>query len=207
MVTSFQHTPAEGDDLFVADLVSDAAAQPPEVLQEARQVALNEPLLVNRLISPSAHATGVNVTLHLPGKSITEVPEVAAHARRLADDIRAAFPGIEIHLGGLSMLNNACSEAGLQHMQTLLPLMYLAMFVIKYRLLRSLTSTLGTLLIVRPERQHGPDDRHDHCLRPDRRSHGPAGASHDRRYQEPLPPGSRGGYVHCLTAPPPGAVV
>ena len=147
-VTNFQHTRAEGDDLFVADLVSDAATQPPEVLQEARQVALNEPLLVNRLVSPSAHVTGVNVTLHFAGKSITEVPEVAAHARRLADEIRADYPDIQVYLTGLSMLNNAFSEAGLQDMQTLVPLMYLAMFVIMFWLLRSLTSTFGTLLIV-----------------------------------------------------------
>ena len=105
-------------------------------------------MLVNRLISPSAHVTGVNVTLHLPGKSITEVPDVAAHARRLADEIHAAFPDVEIYLTGLSMLNNAFSEAGLRDMQTLVPLMYLAMFVIMFWLLRSLTSTFGTLLIV-----------------------------------------------------------
>ena len=147
-VTNFQHTRAEGDDLFVADLVSDALTQPPEVLQEAREVALNEPLLVNRLVSPSAHVTGVNVTLHFAGKSITEVPEVAAHARRLADEIRAAYPDVKVYLTGLSMLNNAFSEAGLQDMQTLVPLMYLAMFVIMFWLLRSLTSTFGTLLIV-----------------------------------------------------------
>ena len=147
-VTNFQHTRAEGDVLFVADLVSAAATQPPEVLQEARQVALKEPLLVNRLISPSAHVTGVNVTLHFAGKSITEVPEVAAHARRLADEIRAAYPDIKVYITGLTMLNNAFSEAGLQDMQTLVPLMYLAMFVIMFWLLRSLTSTFGTLLIV-----------------------------------------------------------
>ena len=147
-VTNFQHTRAEGDDLFVADLVSEAATQPPEVLQEARQVALQEPLLVNRLISPSAHVTGVNVTLHFAGKSITEVPEVAAHARRLADEIRTAYPDVQVYLTGLSMLNNAFSEAGLQDMQTLVPLMYLSMFVIMFWLLRSLTSTLGTLIIV-----------------------------------------------------------
>ena len=147
-VTNFQHTRAEGDDLFVADLVSEAISQPPEVLQEARQVALKEPLLVNRLISPTAHVTGVNVTLHFAGKSITEVPEVAAHARRLADEIRAAYPDMQVYLTGLTMLNNAFSEAGLQDMQTLVPLMYLAMFVIMFWLLRSLSSTIGTLLIV-----------------------------------------------------------
>ena len=147
-VTNFQHTRAEGDDLFVADLVSDAMTQPPEVLQEAREVALNEPLLINRLISPSAHVTGINVTLHFAEKSITEVPNVAAHARRLADEIRAAYPDIDVYLTGLSMLNNAFSEAGIKDIQTLVPLMYLAMFVIMFWLLRSLTSTLGTLLIV-----------------------------------------------------------
>jgi predicted RND superfamily exporter protein len=147
-VTNFQHTRAEGDNLFVADLVSDALTQPPEALQEASEVALHEPLLVNRLISPSGHVTGVNVTLHFAEKSITEVPEVAAHARRLADEIRAAYPDIDVYLTGLSMLNNAFSEAGLQDMQTLVPLMYLAMFVIMFGLLRSLSSTFGTLLIV-----------------------------------------------------------
>ena len=147
-VTNFQHTRAEGDDLFVADLVSDAATQPPEVLQAARATALREPLLVNRLMSPSAHVTGINVTLHFAEQSITEVPEVSAHARRLADEIRAAYPDIAIYLTGLSMLNNAFSEAGLKDMQTLVPLMYLAMFVIMFGLLRSLTSTLGALLIV-----------------------------------------------------------
>ena len=147
-VTNFQHTRAEGDDLFVADLVSDATTQPPEVLQEARQVALNEPLLVNRLVSPSAHVTGINVTLQFAGKSGSELTEVAAHARRLADEIRAAYPDIQVYLSGFSMLNNAFSESGLQDIQTLVPIMYLAMFVIMFWLLRSLTSTLGTLLIV-----------------------------------------------------------
>ena len=147
-VTNFQHTRAEGDDLFVADLVANAATQPPESLQEVRDIALNEPLLVNRLVSPSGHVTGVNVTLHFAEKSLTEVPDVAAHARRLADDIRAAYPDIDVYLTGLSMLNNAFSEASLMDMQTLVPLMYLAMFLVMFWLLRSLSGTFGTLLIV-----------------------------------------------------------
>jgi predicted RND superfamily exporter protein len=147
-VTNFQHTRAVGDDLFVADLVSNALTQPPEVLQKVREITLNEPLLVNRLVSPSGHVTGVNVTLHFAEKSLTEVPDVAAHARRLAAEIRTAYPDVEVYLTGLSMLNNAFAEASLRDMQTLVPLMYLAMFVIMFWLLRSLTSTLGTLLIV-----------------------------------------------------------
>ena len=147
-VTNFQHTRAVGDDLFVADLVSNALTQPPEVLQKVRETALNEPLLVNRLVSPSGHVTGVNVTLHFAEKSLTEVPDVAAHARRLAEGIRTAYPDVEVYLTGLSMLNNAFAEASLRDMQTLVPLMYLAMFLIMFWLLRSLSGTFGTLLIV-----------------------------------------------------------
>ena len=147
-VTNFQHTRAVGDDLFVADLVSNALTQPPEILQAVREIALNEPLLVNRLVSPSGHVTGVNVTLHFAEKSINEVPDVAAHARRLADEIRAGYPDVDVYLTGLSMLNNAFSEASLMDMQTLVPLMYLAMFLVMFWLLRSLSGTFGTLLIV-----------------------------------------------------------
>ena len=76
------------------------------------------------------------------------MPDVAAHARGLADEIRAAYPDVEVYLTGLSMLNNAFSEASLMDMQTLVPLMYLAMFLVMFWLLRSLSGTFGTLLIV-----------------------------------------------------------
>ena len=147
-ITNFQHTRAEGDDLFVADLVSDALAQPPRVLLNAKRTALREPLLVRRLVSPTAHITGVNVTLQLPQKDISEVPEVAAHARRLTEEIRAAYPDIEVYLTGLVMLNNAFTEAARHDIRTLVPLMYLAIFLIMGCLLRSLSGTFATLLVV-----------------------------------------------------------
>ena len=57
-------------------------------------------------------------------------------------------------------------------------------------------------VVVRHERQHGPHDRHDHRLCPDRRSDGFAGPAHDRGHQEPLPVDPRGGYAQCLNAIP-----
>ena len=147
-VTNFQHTRVQGDDLFVADLVSDALAQPPDVLESIKRIALQEPLLVNRLVSPSGHVTGVNVTLQLAQKEITEVADVAAHARRLAADIRAAYPDMAVYLTGLAMLNNAFSEAARKDFRTLVPLMYLTIFLIMGWLLRSLSGTFATLLVV-----------------------------------------------------------
>ena len=147
-VTNFQHTRAVDDDLFVADLVSDALAQPPTALLRAKRTALREPLLVNRLVSPTARVTGVNVTLQLPQKSLSEVPEVATHARRLAAEIEATYPDIRVYLTGLVMLNNAFTEAARKDLRTLVPLMYLAIFLIMGCLLRSFSGTFGTLLVV-----------------------------------------------------------
>ena len=147
-VTNFQHTRAVGDDLFVADLVSNALSKPPEVLQEVRKIALDEPCWSTDSFRLPDTSLASNVTLHFAEKSLTEVPDVAAHARRLAEEIRTAYPDVEVYLTGLSMLNNAFAEASLRDMQTLVPLMYLAMFLIMFWLLRSVSGTFGTLLIV-----------------------------------------------------------
>ncbi len=147
-VTNFQHTRADGDDLIVADLVTEALNQAPEALAGAQQIALREPLLLDRLISPSAHVTGVNVTLQLPGKDVSEVTTAAAKARQLAAETREAYPGLAIYLTGVTMLNNAFSESARRDMAQLVPIMYLAMLIIMFWLLRSVSGTVATLFVI-----------------------------------------------------------
>ena len=83
-ITNFQHTSADGDDLRVEDLVPDAQTLSDDQLRRKQAIATADPLLVNRLISPDASVTGVNVTVQLPGRHLGEVPEVADAARALA---------------------------------------------------------------------------------------------------------------------------
>ena len=147
-VTNFQHSHAEGDDLVVEDLVTDAARLSPDELDRARRLALAEPALLNRLISPHADVTGVNVTLQLPGEDPAEVREPVDRARQLAQRIEAEHPGIEIHLTGLVMLNNAFFESAMNDMATLVPAMYVVLIVMMALLLRSLAGTLATVVVV-----------------------------------------------------------
>ena len=111
-VTNFQHSEADGDDLIVADLVEDAEAIDSGGLAKARRIALNEPLLKNRLISSDGKYAGINVTIQLPGESITEVPTTAAAALALADSIENKYPGTEIYVTGIVMINNAFVTSG-----------------------------------------------------------------------------------------------
>jgi uncharacterized protein len=147
-LTNFQHTWAQDDNLVVQNLVENAANLTDADLERIKRSALAEPLLVNLLVSPRAHVTGVNVTTVLPQKSITEVPEVAAQARRLVREIKQRNPNLEVHLTGSTMLNNAFTQHGQKDFQTLMPLMYGIIILTTFFILRSVTGTLVTVLAI-----------------------------------------------------------
>lgn len=148
-ITNFQHTEANEDDLIVRDLVSNAQNLSQPELQKVRDIALNEPLLVRRLVSDKGHVTAVNVTIQLPGKDETkEVPEVVAFVRALANEMRAKYPDLEIRLTGMVFMNNAFSEASQNDMQSLVLISFILMMLILGLLLRSITATIATLSVI-----------------------------------------------------------
>ena len=147
-VTNFQHTRARGDELVVSDLVSNANALSPRDLERARQVAVSEPLLARQLISPAADVTAVNVTIGLPGKSLDEVPEVMAAARKLANELRAQDPDVDVYLTGAVPIDNAFGEQARRDMTTLTPIMYGVILLVTFLILRSIPGTFAVMIIV-----------------------------------------------------------
>jgi len=108
-ITNYQHTEADGDDLIVDDLVPDAGNLDQPNLDRIRRIALNEPLLVHRIVSDTGHVTGVNVTIQLPDPEVEtgeEVPEITAYARKLVEEIRETNPEIDVYLTGMVIMNN-----------------------------------------------------------------------------------------------------
>jgi len=148
-LTNYQHTEAEGDDLLVEDLVEDPSVLTPERLSYIKGVAVNEPLLIHRLTSDSAHVTAVNVTVQLPGiNEATETPEVVAHARKLATEIQAKYPFLKIYMTGMVMMNNGFSEASMNDMRTLVPLSFLIMMVMLFLMIRGFAGTALTMIVI-----------------------------------------------------------
>lgn len=147
-VTNFQHTRAEGDDLVVADLVTDAATLDAATLAEKERIALAEPLIAGRLLARDGTVTAVNVTLQLPHESQEEIPAAVQAARALAAEIEAAHPAVELHLTGTIMLNQAFTEASVHDMSTLVPIMYLVILLVMVSMLRSWRATLATTGII-----------------------------------------------------------
>lgn len=148
-ITNFQHTKAEGDDLIVEDLIYDDVELTKEVLDRAKNIALKEPLLINRLISPSAHVSGINITINLKGEDITkENPEVVNYIRDLRLKFTQKFPRIEMKLTGIVLMNAAFSEASLYDMQNLVPFMFLMFLFVLYLWIRGLSGTIATFLVI-----------------------------------------------------------
>jgi len=147
-ITNYQHTESKGDDLFVGDLVKETSGLSENEFVKIKNIALNEPLLVNRLISKDASVTAINVTLEMPGKEVTEVPEAVAYARQMRDAFKEKYPHFNIYLTGLTMLNNAFAEASMKDMGTLNPIMFLLIFALIIFLTRSISGTFAALVII-----------------------------------------------------------
>lgn len=144
-ITNYQHTQVEEDDLIVADLVE----FPEDVdLEYVKNVALNEPLLVKRLISPEGHVTAVNVTVQLPQLTEEEMPEVVGAARELVSQFESDYPSLNVYMTGSTMLGNAFSESAKSDLVNLMPIMLLVIIAALWLLLRSWAGTLATVIVI-----------------------------------------------------------
>ncbi len=148
-ITNFQHTYADNDDLVVADLIEDPASLSKQQLQDIASIAISEPLLNGRLISPQKHATAVNITVELPQIDVNaEVPEVVAASRSIVAELEGKYPEIEFYTTGVVMMNNAFPEAVVADMTTLIPMMFLAILVVMSLFLRTISGTLVSFFVI-----------------------------------------------------------
>jgi len=147
-ITNFQYARAIEDDLIVESLAENARQLSDEGINHIRDIALSEPMLINRLLSPSGLVTSVFVTCLYSGKSLEEVPEITAFSRNLVDEFRSRYPDLDIRLFGSVLVDNAFGEISLDDMQNLIPFMYLTLIVIIGLSLRSVVAMFTTFLII-----------------------------------------------------------
>jgi len=148
-ITNFQYTFAEGDELIVEDLVSNTADLSPGQLAAVKKIALAEPLLVDKFVSAAGHVSVINITVKLPGiDPLAEQPEVASFVRNMRSEFLAEHPDTKMYLSGMIMMDSAFGDAATQDGTTLVPLMFLIVIVIIGLLLRTISGTFASLLII-----------------------------------------------------------
>ncbi len=148
-ITNFQYSYAEEDDLIIEDLVLEADMLDAAMIERTKKVSLSEPLLRKKLIAPNGDSTVVNVTIRLPGINKTkEVPKVAEAARKLVNEYREKYPNIEFMLSGMIMMNTSFPEASIADSKLLLPTMFIVVVLTILGLLRSVSGTIATLVVI-----------------------------------------------------------
>ncbi len=147
-ITNHQHTFAEEDDLVVDDLVVDPDNLSDSELVQIQTIAINEPMLVHRLISPDSKFAGVNTTVQLPGLALDEVPKAVAFAREIKQRMLEKYPEVEIRLVGMAVMNNAFPEASQDDVANLYPLALGFIILTLLLMLRNISSTVATFVMI-----------------------------------------------------------
>ncbi|MCK0152357.1 MMPL family transporter [Alcanivorax sp. S6407] len=146
-LANFQHTEVEGDELYVAPLVEYADTLSDEDLTRIREIAVNEPSLVGRMVSAKGHVAGIAATVTM-GEGKTEAPEITAAAREMAREYNQRYPDIEFMVTGTVVFNQASAEATEQSMSSTLPLAFVIMLLCLWLILRSVMFVVVTVFII-----------------------------------------------------------
>lgn len=147
-LTNFQHSYAKDDDLVVEHLVKKAHTLTKRQLENIREIALSEPLLINRLITKDEYVTGINIDVIKPDASANASPEIALYAKQLVNKFRQDHPELDFHLTGWVMLDNTMGEAAQRDLQELIPVMFLLLIIVMGLFIRSISGTVSTVLVI-----------------------------------------------------------
>ncbi len=147
-VSNFQRIRSSPEGVVIESLLADDGVVSAAQARELEQLALAEPALVGRLLSPGANVTGINVRLQITGDTRLAVSRAAEAAAELAVRMRRQYPRIAVYLTGNAMLNAAFPEAGMYDLTHLTPFMYLMIFVSMLVLLRSVPASLAAFSVV-----------------------------------------------------------
>lgn len=147
-LSNYQHTYAINDDLIVEDLLPDLENMSSADIARAKHIALNEPLIIKRLVSEQGDVTAVNITVQMPDQNETAVRELMAAARLIVKQMQTEYPDIEFALTGLAPLSNAFAESAEKDITTLIPLMFVLIIITLAVLLRSITATFTVVMII-----------------------------------------------------------
>ena len=130
-LANFQHTTADGDDLYVRDLVDPRELSRAETRSRIRSIASSDPRIAGSILARNGDVSVVNVTVELPEEGLLEaVAEVAEFARSVAEEAEERFPDVDLRIVGTVMINQTFVEASIDSQMIFLPASLLLMALI-----------------------------------------------------------------------------
>ena len=148
-LANFQYTTADGDDLYVQDLVDPQELGRAEARSRIRSIALSDPRIAGSILARNGDVSVVSVTVELPEEGLLEASaEVAEFVRSIAAEAEKRFPGIDLRVVGTVMVNQTFVEASIGSQTVFLPASLLLMALILGVLIRGWAGVAGTGLVI-----------------------------------------------------------
>ena len=144
-ITNYQHTVAEGDDLLVDKLIPLADNLLVQDLDRIRNIALNEPLILNRLVSRDGRVAGINIDLHFDGEQDQAVRK-ANWAWAKKEQLMRDHDWLDVYVTGSTMISASFAETGLRDVKTQTPLMYIFVITLMIILLRAISGVIAIVV-------------------------------------------------------------
>ena len=147
-LTNYQYSHASEDTLIIEDLYSPDESTDAHI-EMIRSISMQQPSLLNKLVTTRANISGINISILLPGKNpMVETPKIVNAVRDMAAQLENEKPGMKTWLTGVIMLNNAFAEASLVDMSTLIPGVFLIVLLLLGYLLRSGSAVFATMIVI-----------------------------------------------------------
>ena len=148
-LANFQYTTAEGDELYVRDLVDPRELAQAEARSRIRDIALADPRIAGSILALKGDVSVVSVTIELPREGLLEaVAEVADFARSVAADAEERFPDVDLRVVGTVMVNQTFVEASIRSQMIFLPASLLLMALILGVLTRGWAGVAATGMVI-----------------------------------------------------------
>ena len=148
-LANFQYTTADGDDLYVRDLIDPEELPEAEARSRIRDIALSDPRVSGAILAVDGGVSVVNVTVELPDEGQLEaVAEVAEFARSAAVEAEERYPGIDLRIVGTVMVGQTFLEASINSQKIFLPASLLLMALILGVLTRGWAGVAATVAVI-----------------------------------------------------------
>ncbi len=156
-MTNFQHSEAHGDELRSQALISQAASLSAQQIARIRAIAISEPALVNKFVTPSDRMASVNVSISLPqGDRFQYVKEIYDAAWQLRREFESTYPGVKVLVTGKVIGNYEFTQASTYDFTHVVPLALgiallcigVYMFLASGSWVTAIASTLATIVVI-----------------------------------------------------------
>ncbi len=135
--SNYQLTFTEDDELMVEDLISAEVIESKALIDERKEIALNDIGVLNRMISEDGKHAAVIMALSVSDDDKAGHNRIVEASYALEEELKSKYPNIDIALTGNLLSNYHNIQIAIEDVALMFPLMFALMFILIGTLLKS----------------------------------------------------------------------